>query len=102
MSRLHIGNLCPTTTAATLTAALQQDGRKFARVQLVMTRDEGRSRGFAFVDVEPGEDCTVALGALQGREVDGRPITVAIAHGPKSRFGLEGNSSRTSSIRPLK
>lgn len=102
MSRLHIGNLSPSTTTATLTAALERDGRKLVRVQLVSSREFGRSRGFAFVDLEASDDATAAIAALQGREVDGRPIEVAIANGPKSRFGGEPVGGRPSPIRPLR
>ncbi|MBL8753745.1 MAG: RNA-binding protein [Planctomycetes bacterium] len=100
MSRLHIGNLLPSTTSATLTAALQADGRKFARIQLVPSREMGRSRGFAFVELDPGDDVATAITALQGREIEGQQITVAEAHGPKSRFGI--GSGKPTPIRPLR
>ena len=85
--RLHIGNLSPHTTAAALTEAFQRDGRTVARVQLVMSRDPGRSRGFAFVDMATAEEATAALAALHETEIDGRKVRVSIAHEPKSRFG---------------
>jgi RNA recognition motif-containing protein len=102
MTRLHIGNLCPSTTTATLGAALARTGRKFARVEVVASRDFGRSRGFAFVDLDAAEDTEAAVLSLQGSEVEGRAITVAIAHGPKSRFGTAPATGKPASIRPLK
>jgi RNA recognition motif-containing protein len=85
--RLHIGNLSPETTAASVTEAFQRDGRTVARVQLVMSRDPGRSRGFAFVDMATGEDASAAVAALHGSDIDGRTVRVSVANEPKSRFG---------------
>jgi RNA recognition motif-containing protein len=36
----------------------------------------GRSRGFAFVTYEQAEDCRAAIEAMNGKEIDGRAITV--------------------------
>lgn len=85
--RLHIGNLSAHTTAASLTEAFQRDGRTVARVQLVMSRDPGRSRGFAFVDMATGAEAGAAITALHGTDIDGRTVRVTIAHAPKSQFG---------------
>lgn len=86
-NRLHVGNLAVTTTAATLTEAFQRDGRTVARVSLVMSREPGVSRGFAFVDMASVAEAESAMTALQGSDVDGRALRVSVAHGPKSRFG---------------
>jgi cold-inducible RNA-binding protein len=86
-NRLHVGNLAVTTTAATLTEVFQRDGRTVARVSLVMSRDPGVSRGFAFVEMGSEVEANSALAALQGADVDGKALRVSIAHGPKSRFG---------------
>jgi len=85
--RLHIGNLSPDTTAASITEAIQRHGRTPVRVQVVMSRDPGRSRGFAFVDMPSTEDASAALAAVHGTDIDGRIVRVAIAHEPKSPYG---------------
>jgi RNA recognition motif-containing protein len=85
--RLHIGNLSPDTTAASISEAFQRDGRTVARVQLVMSRDPGRSRGFAFVDMLTSEEASAAVAALHGTDIGGRTVRVSIANEPKSRFG---------------
>ena len=97
-NRLHIGNLSPETTAASLTEAFQRDGRTVARVQLVMSREPGRSRGFAFVDMATAEEASAALTALQGTNIDGRSARISIAHEPKSRFGGTVGGLKTSPI----
>ncbi|MBX3464747.1 MAG: RNA-binding protein [Planctomycetes bacterium] len=85
--KLHVGNLASNTTAAALTERFARDGRKVAKVSLVMSRDPGRSRGFAFVEMETDADASAALAALDGAEIDGRAMKVSTAHPPRSRFG---------------
>ncbi len=86
-NRLHIGNLADDTTADTVTEAFRQDGREVVSVQLVMSRDAGRSRGFGFVEMATDEAATAALTAVHGSTIDGRVVRVTVANAPKSRFG---------------
>lgn len=86
-NRLHVGNLAVTTTAATLTEVFQRDGLTVARVSLVMSREPGVSRGFAFVDMGSPDEASRAMASLQGAEIGGRALRISVAHGPKSRFG---------------
>ena len=85
--RLYIGNLASTTTKAALSEVFQQDGRQVATVELVMSRDEGHSRGFAFVEMATEADGAAALAALAGAIVEGRALRVEVAAERKSRFG---------------
>ncbi len=86
-TRLHVGNLPVDTTATEITAAFQQEGRLVTRVDLVMSRDPGRSRGFAFVEMATADHARAAIQALDGQVIKGRAIRVHEAHPPKSRFG---------------
>jgi RNA recognition motif-containing protein len=52
-----------------------------------MSREPGRSRGFAFVGMATGEDASAAVATLHGSTIDGRILRVSLAHAPKSRFG---------------
>ena len=45
-------------------------------VDLIMDKFSGRSRGFAFVTMETKEAADAAIAALQGKDVDGRALTV--------------------------
>ena len=85
--RLHVGNLSVTTTTAALTEVFERDGRKVSSVSLVMSREPGRSRGFAFVEMETDGDAHDAVRLLHGAQCDGRELRVSVAHGPRSRFG---------------
>ena len=85
--RLYIGNLCSTTTKAALTEAFQQDGRQVSSVELVMSRELGHSRGFAFVEMGSDGEGEAAMKALDGSLIDGRALKVQVAAERKSRFG---------------
>lgn len=43
--------------------------------KVIMDRETGRSRGFGFVEMK-GEDALAAIKALNGKEVDGRILTI--------------------------
>lgn len=85
--KLHVGNLASDMSATAITDLFARDGRKVANVSLVMSRNAGKSRGFAFVEMETDDDASAALTALHGAEVDGRELKVTVAHPPRSRFG---------------
>lgn len=85
--RLHVGNLSVTTTSTALTEAFARAGHPVVKMSLVMSRDAGISRGFAFLDMASDEAAAAAMAALQGSELDGKQLRVSIANAPKSRFG---------------
>ena len=49
--RLYVGNLSYSTTEADLRDAFVATGHDVAEVKLVLDRDTGRPRGFAFVEM---------------------------------------------------
>lgn len=75
-TRLYIGNLAWATTEDTLTAALTEGGRNVKEVHIMMDRETGRPRGFAFAEMATPEDAQGAIDALNGTELDGRELTV--------------------------
>ncbi len=85
--KLHVGNLASDMSSTAISDLFGQDGRKVSNVSLVMSRDAGKSRGFAFVEMETDADADAALSALHGTDVDGRTLKVTQAHPPRSRFG---------------
>ena len=54
-----------------------------------MDRDTGRSKGFGFVEMGSDAEATAAIQALNGKEVDGRALTVNEAR-PKTEGGGRG------------
>ena len=89
-SRLYIGNLSWDTTEDTLTAALTEDGRGVKEVNIVMDRETGRPRGFAFAEMANDADAEAAIQALDGQNLDGRELKVNEAKERQPRSGGGG------------
>src|SRR5512136_1483352 len=96
-TKLYVGNISFNTTEDTLRTLFESDGRRVNEVAIVMDRDTGRPRGFAFVEMGSPEDLRKAIEALNGREVEGRTLTVSEArpktggtNGGTRRFGSDG------------
>jgi cold-inducible RNA-binding protein len=70
---LYVGNMAFGTTEDALRQAFAQYGT-VTKVQLIMDRETGRPRGFAFVEMSDGGDAAIA--ALNGAQLDGRALTV--------------------------
>jgi len=89
-TRLYVGNLSYNTTEEAINEAFGQDGRQVAAVQLMMDRETGRSRGFAFVDMASDDDARKAIEAMNGYELDGRRLRVNEAEERRPRAGGGG------------
>ena len=71
--RIYVGNLSFSTTSDDLRQAFGEFGQ-VSNASVVSDRETGRSRGFAFVEMDSGAD--EAIAALNGRELSGRTLTV--------------------------
>jgi len=89
-TRLYVGNLSFDTNEDSLRNALAQDGRGVKEVHMVMDRDTGRPRGFAFAEMANDNDAQAAIKALDGQELDGRNLKVNEAHERQPRSGGGG------------
>ena len=89
-SRLYIGNLSWDTTEDTLRAALTEGGRTVKDLHVVTDRDTGRPRGFAFAEMADDAEAQATIEALNGTELDGRPLTVNEARERQPRGGGGG------------
>lgn len=85
-NQLFIGNLAFSTTKEDLEGAFSVYGN-ITEVKIPTDRYTGRVRGFAFVTFESAQDAEKAL-ALDGKDLNGRPIRVNVAQEKKS--GGEG------------
>ena len=63
-------------------------------VNVIVDRETGRSRGFAFVEFETPEAAQAAREALDGKEIEGRPLRVNEAYERGSRGGGGGYGGR--------
>lgn len=73
--KLYVGNLSFSTTEAELRSAFEQYG-EVSSASLVMDRETGRPRGFGFVEFSNDEHAKAAMTALNGKNIDGRDLTV--------------------------
>jgi cold-inducible RNA-binding protein len=76
--RLYVGNLSQEMTASELTELFAQAG-EINTVKIVTNRATGRSKGFAFVEMEQGGDEAIAV--FNGKNLMGRVLTVIDARG---------------------
>lgn len=74
--KLYVGNLSFDAQESTLTELFGADGRQVSKVQIITDRETGRSRGFGFVEFANEGDAQKAIEALNGKECDGRALTV--------------------------
>jgi RNA recognition motif-containing protein len=57
---------------------------------VITDRFSGQSRGFGFVEMNTAEEATASISQLNGRELDGRRITVEISNPQAARTGAGG------------
>jgi hypothetical protein len=90
--RLYVGNLSYSTTEADLRDAFVATGHDVAEVKLVLDRDTGRPRGFAFVEMATDAAAAQAIETLNGREIQGRTVAVSEARQSMDGGGSGGHS----------
>jgi len=73
--RLYVGNLKYTVTSEQLEELFEPFG-SVSTAQVLSDRETGRSRGFGFVEMPNDDEAEAAIEALDGREHDGRRLTV--------------------------
>jgi len=89
-SRLYVGNLPFDTDEAQLRALCSEAGGVVNEVKIVVDRDTGRPRGFAFVEMASASEAQAIIDALNGRDLGGRTLTVNEARERESRGGGGG------------
>src|SRR5436190_7945438 len=74
-TKLFVGNLSFNTTQEQLQDLFAAHGNVI-EVDIIMDKFSGRPRGFGFVSMETKEAADAATTALNGKEIDGRALTV--------------------------
>ncbi len=90
-TKLYVGNLSFNTSNEDLQELFGQAGT-VESVNIVEDRDTGRSRGFGFVEMSSKEEGTAAIEQLNGKEIDGRALTVNEARPREERSGGGGGN----------
>ncbi len=84
--KLFVGNLPFSITDE----SLQQLFAEFGAVesaQVIVDKFSGRSKGFGFVEMSSEDEAQKAIAALNGKDVEGRALTVNEARPPAPREG---------------
>lgn len=88
-NKLFVGNLSFNTTENDLQDAFGAHGT-VVEANLMVDRVSGRPRGFGFVTMSTPEEAQNAIQALNGKNVDGRDLTVNEAKPREDRGGSGG------------
>jgi RNA recognition motif-containing protein len=83
--RLYVGNIPYQTTEEQLRTLFESDGAQVTEVKIVIDRETGRPRGFAFVEMSTDAQAVAAVEALHGRQFGGRPLNVSEARERQAR-----------------
>lgn len=92
-NRLYVGNLAFHATEELLTQRFAACGNVVS-VSVVMDRETGRSRGFAFVEMDNQTAAQKAIAELDGQDLEGRALRVRVAEDRPSRGGGGGGGFR--------
>ncbi len=92
MTSIYVGNLSYQATEDALRDAFAQYGT-VSKVNIVMDRETGRPRGFAFIEMADGREAATAIQEMNLKEIAGRAITVNEAR-PKPDRPRRGGGRR--------
>ena len=99
-TRLFVGNLSFNTTEGDILDLFKQAGN-VTTCNLIVDKFTNKSRGFAFVEMGTQEEATKAIADMNGKELDGRALTVNEAkpreERPRGDFGGGGGGRREES-----
>jgi len=91
--KLYVGNLGYNVADGDLSQLFAQHGT-VESATVIMDKMTGRSKGFGFVEMSSDEEAQAAIAALNGKDYDGRALTVNEAkprpEGGRNRGGFGG------------
>jgi len=92
-TKLFVGNLSFNTTEGDILELFKQAGN-VTKCELIVDKFTNKSRGFAFVEMGSQDEANKAIAQFNGKEFDGRPLTVNEARPreerPRGDFGGGG------------
>ncbi len=92
-TKLYVGGLPYTTTQDALQAAFAQAG-SVTSATIIMDRMSGRSKGFGFVEMATEEEAQKAIEMFNGKDFEGRTLTVNEARPLEPRAPRSGGFSQ--------
>ena len=91
--KLYVGGIAYATSDAALKDAFAQAG-EVSSAAVIMDRMTGRSKGFGFVEFANDADADKAIDMWNGKELDGRKLTVNEARPMEPRAPRTGGFDR--------
>lgn len=91
---IYVSNLSFHTSEDDLKDLFSQYG-SVTSAKIIMDRETNRSRGFAFVEMPSEEDGNAALKGLNGKDVEGRALSVSVAREKEDRGGGRNSFPRS-------
>lgn len=98
-TKIYVGNLPYSVTDDALNSNFSEFG-SVNSAKVMMDRDTGRSKGFAFVEMASSDAAQAAITGLNGMSVDGRSIVVNLAKPREEGRGSGGDRGFRGSSRP--
>jgi cold-inducible RNA-binding protein len=87
--KMYVGNLSYSANEDELRTIFEEHGTVVS-AQVIMDRETGRSKGFAFVEMSSDQEAQAAISALDGKEIGGRVLKVNEARPREDRGGGGG------------
>lgn len=94
-TRLYVGNLSYGTTETDLRDLFSKAGTVVS-INLIMDRETGRSKGFAFIDMSSQAEAEQAIKLLNGTNMDDRELKVSLARPREERPAGRFDNNRSS------
>ncbi|MBF0547173.1 MAG: RNA-binding protein [Candidatus Riflebacteria bacterium] len=91
--KLYVGNLAYSVGNSDLDSLFAPFGA-VRSAQVIVDRDTGRSKGFGFVEMENDGEAQAAITGLNGKEIEGRALTVNEARPKEEGSGRSGGGGR--------
>lgn len=88
--KLYVGGLSYSTSEETLKNTFSEAGA-VESAKIIIEKMTGRSKGFGFVEMTKDEDAQKAIEMFNGKELDGRRLTVNEARPMEARPSRERN-----------
>ena len=98
-TKIYVGNLPYSVNDSSLNSNFAEFG-SVTSAKVMLDRDTGRSKGFAFVEMTSADAAQAAITGLNGMSVDGRSIVVNLAKPREEGRGAGGNREYRASSRP--
>jgi RNA recognition motif-containing protein len=98
-SKLYVGGLSYSTTSETLREYFAQCGT-VESASVITDKFSGQSRGFGFVEMSTAEEAQRAISELNGKDLDGRKLTVNLSNPRPTGGGGGPRGGRPGGPRP--